>query len=47
MGSIVGLDAVEKRKALPLSGIESRTSSSQPVAIPKKLFTNNLITWHC
>jgi hypothetical protein len=32
-----GLDAVEKRNIFPVQGIEPRTSSPQPVAIPTEL----------
>jgi hypothetical protein len=34
VGPIADLDVMEKRKILPLPGIEPRLSSLQPVAIP-------------
>jgi hypothetical protein len=38
LGPRAGLDAVEKRKTSPLSGIEPRSSSLYPVAIPTLYF---------
>jgi hypothetical protein len=37
MGPRTGLDAMEKRKTLPLPGIEPRQSSQYPVIIPTEL----------
>jgi hypothetical protein len=37
MGPRAGLDAVEKRKFLPLPGIERRPTSQHPISVPAEL----------
>jgi hypothetical protein len=43
VGPRVGLDAVEKRKILPVPGIETGPSSPEPVAAPSELSSRRVV----
>jgi hypothetical protein len=45
VSSIADVDAVEKRKILLLSGIESQLSSLKPFSIPAELFQLVVVMW--
>jgi hypothetical protein len=43
----VGMEAVEKREALPRSGIEPRPSISKPVSIPTEIYRKRHYHFTC